>query len=449
MAGITRPDSLAGVISALAEARSAGLPLAVAGGRHAMGGQQFCDGGLLLDTSSLDAVLDFDEVNGTIETEAGLQWPGLLAYLHEQQRDDGHAWAIAQKQTGADRLSLGGALSANVHGRGLTMKPIVSDVEAFTLVTAAGEVLRCSRDENRELFSLVAGGYGLFGVIYSIRLRLVRRRKLERVVEISEIEGLVDAFAQRIDDGFLYGDFQFAIDPESDDFLRRGVFSCYRPVDDSTPIREDQSALTREDWQKLLYLAHTDKRTAFELYARHYLGTSGQIYRSDDHQFADYVDGYHEALDAALAAPHPATEMITEVYVPRHRLSDFMLEAAEDFRKTGVDVVYGTIRLIERDDDSFLPWATQPYAGVIFNVHTVHTAEGIEHSATAFRRLIDLAIARDGSYFLTYHRWARPDQVETCYPRIREFFDRKRRYDPDEVFQSDWYRGYRGAFASS
>jgi FAD/FMN-containing dehydrogenase len=414
-----------------------------------MGGQQFCDGGLLLDTSSLDRVLDFDAVNGTIEAEAGLQWPGLLAYLHEQQPDDGPAWAIAQKQTGADRLSLGGALSANVHGRGLTMKPIVGDVEAFTLVTADGETLRCSRDENRELFSLVAGGYGLFGVIYSIRLRLVRRRKLERVVEIREIEGLVDAFTQRIDDGFLYGDFQFAIDPESDDFLRRGVFSCYRPVDDSRPIPEDQRALTREDWQKLLYLAHTDKRTAFELYARHYLGTSGQIYRSDAHQFADYVDGYHEALDAALAAPHPATEMITEVYVPRHLLSDFMLEAGEDFRKTGVDVVYGTIRLIERDDESFLPWATQPYAGVIFNVHTVHTAEGIEHSASAFRRLIDLAIARDGSYFLTYHRWARPDQVETCYPRIREFFDRKRRYDPDEVFQSDWYRAYRGAFASS
>jgi FAD/FMN-containing dehydrogenase len=414
-----------------------------------MGGQQFCDGGLLLDTTSLDAVLDFDEVNGTIEAEAGLQWPDLLAYLHEQQRDDGPGWAIAQKQTGADRLSLGGALSANVHGRGLTMKPIVSDVEAFTLVSADGEVLKCSRDENRELFSLAAGGYGLFGVIYSIQLRLVRRRKLERVVEIREIEGLIDAFTQRIDDGFLYGDFQFSIEPESDDFLRRGVFSCYRPVDDSTPILDDQKALTRADWQKLLYLAHTDKRTAFETYARHYLGTSGQIYLSDAHQFADYVDGYHEALDSALAPPHPATEMITEVYVPRHRLSDFMLEAAEDFRNTGVDVVYGTIRLIERDDESFLPWAKQAYAGVIFNLHTVHTAEGIEHSASAFRRLIDLAIARDGSYFLTYHRWATPQQLEACYPQIRRFFEEKRRYDPDELFQSEWYRAYRSAFTSA
>lgn len=35
----------------------------------------------------------------------------------------------------------------------------------------------------------------------------------------------------------------------------------------------------------------------------------------------------------------------------------------------------GTIRLIERDDETFLAWARQPYACVIFNLHVVHTAE--------------------------------------------------------------------------
>jgi FAD/FMN-containing dehydrogenase len=449
VAAITRPDSLEAVVEAVDDAMVAGLPVAVTGGRHAMGGQQFCEGGLLLDTTSLDAVLDFDAETGVIEIEAGLQWPGLLADLQQRQRGDGQAWAIAQKQTGADRLSLGGALSANVHGRGLAMKPIVADVEAFTLVTAEADVLRCDRERHGELFRLVAGGYGLFGVVYSLRLRLVRRRKLERVVEVRDIEGLAGAFARRVADGFLYGDFQFATDPGGDDFLRRGVFSCYRPVDDATPIPAGQRALTRDDWTRLLYLAHTDKAAAFESYASHYLATSGQIYLSDAHQFADYVDGYHAALDAALGAPHPATEMISEVYVPRDRLTDFIHEVGEDFRAAGVDVIYGTIRLIEQDDESFLAWAKQPYAGVIFNLHTVHTVEGIEQSASAFRRLIDFAIARGGSYFLTYHRWATPEQLEACYPQIRRFFEEKRRYDPDELFQSEWYRAYRSAFAST
>ena len=47
------------------------------------------------------------------------------------------------------------------------------------------------------------------------------------------IDDLPKAFEQRIADGFMFGDFQFSVDETSDDFLRKGVFSCYRPVDPS------------------------------------------------------------------------------------------------------------------------------------------------------------------------------------------------------------------------
>ena len=49
-----------------------------------------------------------------------------------------------------------------------------------------------------ELFSLAIGGYGLFGFIYSATLRLVPRRKLERVVELRAVDSLMEAFAGRI-----------------------------------------------------------------------------------------------------------------------------------------------------------------------------------------------------------------------------------------------------------
>ena len=441
VADIVEVDSLEAVRGAVHRARSASLPVCVAGGRHAMGGQQFCQDGLLVDTRRLARVLEFDGDRGTITVEAGIQWPQLLAELASTP------WAIVQKQTGADRLSIGGALAANVHGRGLTLPPIVSDVEELTLVGPEGDVLSCSRSENPELFALAIGGYGLFGIVYSATLRLERRRKLERIVEVRELDGLDAAFASRIADGFVFGDFQFAIDPAGEDFLNRGVFSCYRPVDDSTVIPEGQRVLTREDWAQLLLLTHTDKALAFERYSAHYLRTSGQIYLSDAHQFADYVDGYHQRLDEAMGATHPATEMISELYVPRGDLHGFMADVAEDFRAAAVDVIYGTVRLIERDEETFLPWAREPWACVIFNLHTVHTADGLERSAAAFRRLIDHAAARGGSYFLTYHRWATADQIEACHPRIRDFLAHKRAYDPDERFQSDWYRHYRDALA--
>jgi hypothetical protein len=225
------------------------------------------------------------------------------------------------------------------------------------------------------------------------------------------------------------------------------VFSCYRPVPDDTPLRDAQRELSAEAWRRLLYLSHLDKRQAFDTYASYYLSTSGQIYWSDTHQRSVYLDDYHRWLDRQLGATERATEMITEIYVPRPALGRFLADVREDFRRHEVNVIYGTIRLIERDDESFLAWARERYACVIFNLHVVHTGAGLERAARDFRRLIDRGIAQGGSYFLTYHRWAGRSQVEACYPQFPAFLRLKRRHDPEERFQSDWYRHYRGMFA--
>jgi hypothetical protein len=109
-----------------------------------------------------------------------------------------------------------------------------------------------------------------------------------------------------------------------------------------------------------------------------------------------------------------------------------------------VPVIYGTVRLIERDTDSFLAWAREPWACVIFNLCTEHTPGGIDRSAAAFRALIDLALARGGSYFPTYHRWATLDQLLAAHPRFAEFVQAKRRFDQGGLFQSEWFRHYAG-----
>ena len=139
--------------------------------------------------------------------------------------------------------------------------------------------------------------------------------------------------------------------------------------------------------------------------------------------------------------------MITEVYVPRHRLAGFLEAARHELRERRANVIYGTVRLIERDDETFLAWARDRFACIVFNLHVDHTPEGIGAAAEAFRELIDIAIRHGGSYYLTYHRWARPDQVDRCYPQMRGFLAAKRDWDRAEIFQSEWYRHYRRMFA--
>src|SRR5438067_3782113 len=221
-----------------------GFPISVSGCRHSMGGQQFATDSICIDTRSLDRVISFDQEHGLIEVEAGIQWPKLIRTYLDAQASKAKQWGIAQKQTGADTFTLGGSLSSNVHGRGLAMKPLISNIESFTMVNADGKSVRCSRDENGQLFRIAIGGYGLFGLIDSVTLRLVPRKKLRRVVEIIRSDDLTRRFEERIAQEFLYGDFQFSVDEKSPDFLQRGVFSCYQPIDDHEAIAARMELLT-------------------------------------------------------------------------------------------------------------------------------------------------------------------------------------------------------------
>jgi hypothetical protein len=109
-----------------------------------------------------------------------------------------------------------------------------------------------------------------------------------------------------------------------------------------------------------------------------------------------------------------------------------------DAKQHAVDIIYGTIRIIERDDETVLAWARERWACIVFNLHVEHTADGIGKAAADFRRLIDRALQFGGTYYLTYHRWATARQLLAGHPRIIEFLQEKRQCDPRGVFRSDW-----------
>jgi hypothetical protein len=446
---VLKPQSTEQLAHIVLSASQQGRTLSLAGKRHAMGGQQFGTETDLIDMTSCNKIISLDKHSGIIEVESGTTWPSIIDYCWNEQRNDPKPWGIAQKQTGADELTLGGGLAANVHGRGLTMRPIIQDIQSFKLIAPEGTQIECSRSSHPELFRLVIGGYGLFGVISSIKLRLMPRTRLKRAVKVIDIEELMPAFEQRINQGYMYGDFQYMTDSTSPDFLRKGVFSCYLPVDsnEKEPQRQHRE-LQIEDWEKLYRLAFTDKGEAYKAYSQYYLSTNDQLYWSDTHQLSVYLGGdYYIKLNKELGFKDEASLMISEIYVPRKDLADFMNDVRLMALKQHCDVIYGTIRLIKKDEESFLAWAKEDYACIIFNLRVFHTPDGIEKAKRDFRALIDAALPYNGSYYLTYHRWALKDQVLACYPQFPEFLQMKQRYDPKEVIQSDWYRHYKAMFA--
>lgn len=442
---IARPTDLSSLQELVRSAARDGDRLSIGGGRHAMGAQQFAGNEVHVDMTGLNAVLAKDEARGLLRIEAGAMWPAIIAATRDM-RGPGDGWAIRQKQTGVDEVTLGGSIGANAHGRGLHLAPLVDDIEDLSLVDAAGDLRHCSRSSHPELFALVVGGYGLFGIVYAATLRLTPRLRVARRVDILELRDAVQVLRRRMEQGCRYGDFQFVIDPDDPAFLQRGVLACYEPVAAPTTgaheAEDGRSDLSTDDWTRLLRLAHDDKATAFVRYAQHYLGTHGKTYWADTMQLSTYLPSYPEFLAATRSSQDAVTEtlVIGEHYVPHEHLLAFMEGAAEVLRSRQVEVIYGTIRLIRQDTTSFLPWAPGDRACVIFNLRTPHTPVGQQRTAEAFRGLVDVALSLGGSFFLTYHRYATREQVLKAYPAMPDFLAAKRRFDPHQRFVSDWYR---------
>ena len=174
---------------------------------------------------------------------------------------------------------------------------------------------------------------------------------------------------------------------------------------------------------------------------------TGQLYWSDTHQLNLYLEDYHNALDHRLGSAVRGSEMITELYVPRGSLVSFMDDVRRDFRANEVDFIYGTIRLIEaetRDRAALGARTIGPASSSTCTSITVRMTWRAPPAISAGSSITRLRY--QGSYFLTYHRFADAAQIEAAHPAMRGFLAAKRRHDPAGVFQSDWYRHLCGLF---
>ncbi|HEV7966744.1 MAG TPA: hypothetical protein VGP19_04195 [Candidatus Acidoferrales bacterium] len=144
----------------------------------------------------------------------------------------------------------------------------------------------------------------------------------------------------------------------------------------------------------------------------------------------------HRVVDQATKAGDPGTDVITGVSVPRSAWFDVFEKIRPYFLKNEIDNVYGTFRMVGRDDETFLAWARERLACAIFTVHAEPTSRGLARLAGACRGTIDKAANRGGRYHLSYHRYASRKQVERCYPQFWSFCNRRRNRIRTRCFQA-------------
>ena len=156
---IVRCAGVADVIRGIEAAREFDLPLAVKGGGHNVAGNAVCEDGLMIDLSRMDSVR-VDPTDRTVRVGPGATMADLD---HETQ-----AFGLAtpggfNSETGVAGLTLGGGFGYLSRKYGMT----IDNLRSVDLVTADGELVSASEDENPDLFWGVRGGGGNFGVVTS------------------------------------------------------------------------------------------------------------------------------------------------------------------------------------------------------------------------------------------------------------------------------------------
>lgn len=136
--------------------------------RKAMEHARHC--ALRVDASGLDRILRLDATRQLLEVQAATSWGAVGAYL-------GASAPELAALDGVTGLAPTVQESVAANEPGLDGRPISAHVESLTLVTADGELRRASRQSNRELFALAVGGQGVFGVPYSVTLRVASLRQ--------------------------------------------------------------------------------------------------------------------------------------------------------------------------------------------------------------------------------------------------------------------------------
>jgi FAD/FMN-containing dehydrogenase len=162
---IVRCAGVADVIAAVKVARSSGLPVAVRSGGHSFPGYSVADDAMMIDLSPMKGVR-VDPVQRIARVQAGV----LLGELDRETQAFGLAVPSGiVTHTGVAGLTLGGGIGWIMRKHGLSVDQLVS----MDVVTAEGEFVRASAEENADLFWGLCGGGGNFGIVTEFEFRCV------------------------------------------------------------------------------------------------------------------------------------------------------------------------------------------------------------------------------------------------------------------------------------
>lgn len=395
-----------------------------------MGGQTATENSLQIDMRKMNKVVHLDVENRKITVQAGMRWRDI------QDAIDPHNLSVKIMQTYSN-FTVGGSLSVNVHGRYVGQGPLIRSVDSLKVVLADGSIHDVSPKQESEIFYGVIGGYGGLGVIVEATLQLAANVKVERFSLTVGADEYKKYFFSEIRDNpraiFHNGDIY---PPEFKTVNAVTWFQSEKPL----TIKD---RLIPRNQKYLIQPLAISAMTSFPLGRKIRSSVVDPLVYSKDVVTWRNHEASYDVAELEPQNRKDSTYVLQEYFVPVERFDEFIPKMRDVFKKYDANVFNVSIRHALPDLGSLLAWGrSEVFAFVVYYRQGVKLKDR-EDVAIWTRAMISEVISVGGAYYLPYQIHATDDQFHRAYPRYQEFFDLKKKLDPNYKFRNKlWDRYY-------
>ncbi|MEP6481827.1 MAG: D-arabinono-1,4-lactone oxidase [Rhodoglobus sp.] len=407
---VSRATSVGEVVDTLAFARDQGLTVRPIGAGHSFTAIAATDG-VQLDISAIDGVL---AVEGNLVTlGAGTNLYQLPALLGQ------HGLAL-ENMGDIDRQTIAGAISTGTHGTGARFGGLAAQVEALTLVTADGGVLRVSATENAELLPAARLGLGALGILVDVTLRCVPHYMMHALETPEPLEAVLDNWVER---ATAVDHFEFYWFPHTTSALTK---TNIRMPGDTPPKRQGRVAAWIDD--ELLPNGLYRVMCELGVIAP---ATTPPLNRLADKLVAarEVTDGWH----AVLTSPRRVRFREMEYAIPRDNVPAALRAVRELIDKRGWRITFPVEVRVAASDANWLSTAQGRETGYIA-VHRYYREDPTEY----FTEVEAIMRDHDGRpHWGKMHNRTAAD-LRPAYPHFDDFLAARDRLDPDRLFANEY-----------
>ncbi|WP_321396668.1 FAD-binding protein [Emcibacter sp.] len=425
---VVKPQTTDDVITAVKRGDG---PISIGGGRFSMGGQTTSRDSLHIDMRLMNKVLLFNPEEKYIQVQAGIRWCDIQKFI------DPHNLSVKIMQTYAN-FTVGGSLGVNCHGRYIGLGPLIMSVRWLKLVLGDGSVIKATPTENSEIFFGAIGGYGGLGIIVEAKLDLVENERLERTSKRMKTSDYLNYFVDNIrsSDAAVFHN----ADLYPDHYSKVNAVTWSRTKKAAT-TRTRLHPVTRSYWIEKYFFWRFSETLSGNWVREHIIDPL--LFTSKKIHWRNYEAGYDVAELEPLSR-EKRTYVLQEYFVPIKEFEAFTSKMSEILNRYKVNVINISIRHAKKDPGSLMAWANdEVFAFVLY--YKQRTRENARQRVALWTRaLISAVLEHNGTYYLPYQAHATHEQFHAAYPRARELFSLKSKYDPDFRFRNVLWDAYYG-----